>query len=159
MKKFKYLFIALIFSVLLVYLYQNHIYYLIPHNPLDELATDTLATCYLRVNGDIEKRSQNLNNNALIFKYLSDLNLIPVNLKNKTHRDEIFKHDYNNYYSYGLKFGSPTYYVHINEIWLDNPTFMYIGSSRPSFRSGYYKIIDSKFDYMYVNKLINDSEN
>ncbi|SKC85440.1 hypothetical protein [Maledivibacter halophilus] len=158
MKKIKCLFILLIFSILLVYFYENHIYYLIPYNPLDELDSDTLVTCYVRVNGDSKIKSHNPNNNALIFKYLRNLNLRPLNLNKKENRDKFLKHNYNTYYSYKLEFGPPTYYVHIDDIWLDNPTFVYIGSSKLGFRNGYYKIIDSKLDYMYVNELINDSK-
>lgn len=159
MKKIKYLFIVLILLSLLTYLYENHIYYLIPYNPLAELDPDTLITCNLRFNGDSKIKNHNPNNNALIFKYLRDLKLIPLNLDKKINRDKVLKHNYNTYYSYALEFGPPTYYVHIDDIWLDNPTFVYIGSNRFGFRDGYYQIIDSKFDYMYINELINNSQN
>jgi hypothetical protein len=163
MKKFKYLFIVLILFFLLIYFYQNHIYYLIPYNPLEDI-TDNPTSCHFDLNhsnGVSTKASHNLNNNILIFKYFSDLNLIP--LKEKINKEEIYKHKTNIHFSYSFRFSpqtSPTYYyIFIKEIWLDNLSILSIRSNKPGFHNGYYKIIDSKFDYRYVNDLITISQN
>ncbi|MBB6218871.1 hypothetical protein HNQ80_005046 [Anaerosolibacter carboniphilus] len=162
MKKFKYLFSVLLF-VLLIYFYQNHIYYLIPYNPLKGTA-DNPYSCHFDLNysdGVLTKVSHNLNSNTLIFKYFSDLNLIP--LKKAANKEEIFEHKNDIHFSYRFRFGPPTspkyYYIFINEIWLDNLSILSIRSNKPGFHNGYYKIIDSKFDYKYVNDLITNSQN
>ncbi|SHK61500.1 hypothetical protein [Paramaledivibacter caminithermalis] len=162
MKKIKYLFIVLILYVLLANLYQNYIYYLIPYNPLEDI-TDNPYSCHFTINysnDGITNASYNLNTNTLIFKYFSDLNLIP--LKEETNKEEIFKHDNDINFSYRFRFHPPKssayYYITIDEIWLDNLSVLYIRSNKPGFHNGYYKIIDSKFDYKYVNDLINTSQ-
>ena len=48
-------------------------------------------------------------------------------------------------------------YIYISEIYLDDLTIVSIRSNIPKFRNGYYKIIDSKFDYEYINDLITNS--
>lgn len=135
--------------------------YKIPYNPLVELTTDTPSSCYFKEyhsNNMITKSSHNLNNNTLIFKYFSDLNLIP--LKGKANLNEIYKHNNDIYFSYTLKFGPPSdNNVFISEIWLDNLSILSIGSDKPGFRNGYYKIINSKFDYKYAYDLITNSQN
>ncbi|RKD31184.1 hypothetical protein BET03_03390 [Thermohalobacter berrensis] len=162
MKKIKYLFTVLILSVLLVNLYQNYIYYLIPYNPLEDI-TDNPYSCHFTLNysnGGITNASYNLNTNTLIFKYFSDLNLIP--LKEETNKEEIFEHESDINFSYRFRFRPPKpsthYYITIDEIWLDNLSVLFIRSNKPGFHDGYYKIIDSKFDYKYVNDLINTSQ-
>jgi len=86
--------------------------------------------------------------------------LIP--LKKETNKEEIFKHDNDINFSYRLRFRPPKpsayYYITIDEIWLDNLSVLCIRSNKPGFHDGYYKIIDSKFDYKYVNDLINTSQ-
>lgn len=160
MKKFKYLVLVLVLVFLSVYLYQNHIYYKIPYNPLDVI-TDTPYSCHFTLdysNGEWStKASRNLNNNALIFKYFSDLNLTP--LKIESNKEEIFEHKNGINFSYRFRLGPPTYYyIVIDEIWLDNLSILHIRSSKPRSHNGYYKIIDSKFDYKYVNNLITNSQ-
>ncbi|MBU5675906.1 hypothetical protein KQI88_05720 [Alkaliphilus sp. MSJ-5] len=165
MKKFKYIFIALILLFLATFIYQHYIYYKIPYNPLVELDSDTLNGFHFsenhpHPNDTIKKSTHNLNTTTRIFEYFSDLNLVP--LKEKSNWDEIHNHG-DIYYSGMFEFEtSPTRYgteVHINEIWLDNLTILWISSPRPKFKDGYYKIIDDKFDYEYINDLITNSQN
>ena len=153
----------LLLFFLLIYFYQNYIYYKIPYNPLVELITDTPTSCYLKEyhpnNKMIDKSSHNLKSNTLISKYFKDLNLIP--LKKEANRNEIFNHKNDTHFSYMLKIGpSPNYNVFISEIWLDNLSILSIRSDKLGFNNnGYYKIIDTKFDYKYVYDLITNSQN
>ncbi|RKD20889.1 hypothetical protein SAMN02745883_01634 [Caminicella sporogenes DSM 14501] len=161
MKKFKYSALVLIFFLLSFYLYENYIYYKIPYNPLVEFSTVPIG-CKFDINSSKDtvssKINHNLDDNALVFEYFRNLKLIP--LKEKKHKDEIYNHEIDIYYSYVFEFGPPNhYFLIINEIWLDNLTILYISSKKPGFRRGYYKIIDSKFNYKYVNNLIDKSIN
>lgn len=160
MKKFKYLFSIFVLFYLLTNFYQNYIYYKIPYNPLTEFATDNPPSFHFsenHPNDTISKSSHDLNTNTLIFKYFSDLNLIP--LKEKAHWNEIYKHEKDIYFSGMFEFTSPSHSkVFINEIWLDNLTILSIRSDKPGFHNGYYKIIGSKFDYKYINDLITNSQ-
>lgn len=160
-KKIKYLLYVVILFFLLLSLYQNYIFYKIPYNPLTELSIDPPAKFYLTLNGStgttLSKKSYNLDNNAVILKYFSDLNLIP--LKEKRHEDEIYKHETKSYYSCGFRFGDLRYnFIFITEIYLDNLTILSIRSDIPKFKNGYYKIIDSKFDYEYINGILDNSQ-
>lgn len=160
MKRLKYLFYVLILFLLLNF-YQNYIFYRIPYNPLAELSTDIPTKFYLNLNGPngvtLSKSSYNLDDNTLIFDYFEKLNLIP--LKEKRHRDEIYKHDTESYYSCGFRFGDLKYsFVYITEVYLDDLTVLSIRSDIPKFKNGYYKIIDSKFDYEYINSILNSSQ-
>ena len=161
MKKIKYVFIALILLFVLTYIYQNYIYYKIPYNPLVELNSDTPSGFHFKENhhnDTINKSSHDKNINTLILKYFSDLNLVP--LKEKSNRDEIYNHEKDIYYSGMFEFDTtPNYNVFINEIYLDNLTVLRISSFRPGFKDGYYKIINTKFDYEYINNLITKSQN
>lgn len=161
MKKIKFIFIVLILFSLSIYFYQNFIYYKIPYNPLGRFVKDTPSGCDFQEchsNNMIDKFSHNLDNNALIFKYFSSLKLIP--LKEKTNLKEIYKHNTDIYFSYTFNLGPPSYnYVYISEIWLDNLSTLSIRSDSPGFHNGYYKILNSKFDYKYVNGLITNFQN
>lgn len=58
-----------------------------------------------------------------------------------------------------FKFDKPTNFkVFINEIYLDNLTVLSIRSNKPGFNNGYYKIMNNKFDYKYINELITNSQ-
>lgn len=160
MKRIKYIFVVLILISLSVHFYQNYIYYKLPYNPLAELDSDPPISCYFteyRSDSDIIRSSHDLNTNNLVFNYFRDLNLIP--LKKHANRDEIFEHTDDTYFSYMLQFGqSKNYRIFIDEIWPDNLTILNIRSNKRYFPDGYYKIVDSKFDYTYVNDLIINSE-
>lgn len=164
MKKFKlkYVFIAIVLLLLSIFMYQNYIYYKIPYNPLSELDSDTPSGFHFtenhpHPNDTINMSSHNLNTNRLIFKYFSNLNLVP--LKEKSNLDEIHKHEKDIYYSGMFKFDTPSNFkVFINEIYLDNLTVLSIRSNKPGFVNGYYKIMDNKFDYKYINELITNSQ-
>ncbi len=162
MKRIKYLLCILLFVSLLIYFYLNYIYYLIPYNPLNNIG-DNPYSCHFDLNNSdgvsTTKASDNLNNNTLIFKYFSDLNLKPLKKSTNTNREEIFEHKNDINFSYRFRFDPPTYYyIYINEIWLDNLSVLSIRSNKPGLHNGYYKIIDSKFDYKYVNDLITLSQ-
>lgn len=141
-----------------MYFYQNYIYYLIPYNPLDVI-TDNPHSCHFSLHyskGGSTKASYNLDNNTLIFKYFSDLDLIP--LKEETNKELIYEHETDLHFSYRFRFNPSTsstnYRVIIDEIWLDNLSVLFIRSNKPGFHNGYYKIRDSRFDFRYVNDLI-----
>ncbi len=160
MRKLKYLLYAIILFFSLLSFYRNYIFYQIPYNPLVGLTHDTPMSCYFteyHPDDEVTGSSHSLENNTLIFKYFRDLNLIP--LKKEANIDEIFKHTNDIHLSYTLKFdSSPNYvYIYISEIYLDDLTIVSIRSNIPKFRNGYYKIIDSKFDYEYINDLITNS--
>ncbi|WP_202709969.1 hypothetical protein [Sporosalibacterium faouarense] len=71
--------------------------------------------------------------------------------------DEIYKHENDIYYSGMFQFDIPSSFeVYINEIYLDDLTIISIRLNKPGFNNGYYKILDNKFDYEYINKLIID---
>ncbi|MCC5909361.1 MAG: hypothetical protein JJT76_02860 [Clostridiaceae bacterium] len=164
--KFKYVFIGLILLILATFIYQNYIYYKIPYNPLGELNYPDTPTGFhfsennRKLNETISKSTHNLDTTAYIFEYFSDLNLMP--LKSRLKWDEIHN-DGDIYYSGMFQFitSPPTNgaQIHISEIYLDNLTIIRISSPRRKFKDGYYKIIDDKFDYEYINELITNSEN
>ncbi|MBB6218723.1 hypothetical protein HNQ80_004898 [Anaerosolibacter carboniphilus] len=160
MKNFKYVFSILILFYLLTNFYQNYIYYKIPYNPLVEFTKDTPRGFHFsknHPNNSINKSSHNLDTNTLIFKYFSDLNLIP--LKEKAHWNEIHKHEKEIYFSGMFEFVPPANNkIFIDEIYLDNLTIIAIRSDKRGFHDGYYKIIGSKFDYKYINDLITNSQ-
>lgn len=157
----KFLFRGFFLFCILLYLYHHYIYYLIPYNPLVELTTDPPISCDFRLEGPrgtvYSGSNDNLKDHPLIFKYFCDLKIIP--LKEEFHWDEIHGHESDYFYSYHFYFGHPTYsYVFIKEIWLDDLAIFYISSDIPRFKDGYYKMIDGKFDYQYINKLITSKQ-
>jgi hypothetical protein len=78
MKKFKYLFILTISGLLFLFIYQNYIYYTIPHNPISEYEkkpTNFHITINLPQGEHESLKSSDMHTCNLIFKYFSDLNL------------------------------------------------------------------------------------
>lgn len=159
-KLIKYLFIVLILFLLSTSLYENYIFYKIPYNPFIEFATDTLGSFYFSENHPdnvVSKSSHNSNTNEYIFKYFSDLKLIP--LKEDENREEIYEHKKNIYFSGMFRIDSPPYgNIHINEIYLDNLTILRISSDRLGFKDGYYRIKGDKFDYKYIKDLMSKED-
>lgn len=159
MKK-KYILAILLLLSILPNIYQNYIYYKIPTNPLMEINEDNLVKCYFTDDSSdlsIDKSIDNVKNNTLIFEYFCSLKLVPLN--EKRNKDEIYKHLNSTFFSYGFNFENPSYYIFINEIWLDNLTILSIRSNKLNFKEGYYKIIDTEFDYNYINGLFYETKN
>jgi hypothetical protein len=162
MKIFKYLFIALIVFIILIFLYKNYIYYLIPYNPFVEFSEDELKTFRFEEYNSFEPsesvhmKSNNLENNKLIFQYFRNLKLKPV-------RSNIIEEGLNGniVYSMSFTFGAPSYgRIFINDLFLEEPSFFRISFSdnRLKNKEGYYQIIDSEFDLNYIKTLINNGE-
>lgn len=159
LKKVKCLFFLVISLFCSLSIYKNYIFYKIPYNPLVQLSTNSPTSFYFDLNtpdGEtLSKSSHKLEDTALIFKYFNELHLIP--LKEKKHREEIHGDLASSYYSCGFKFNDlKQNFIFINEIYLDDLTILSIRSDIPKIKNGYYKIIDSKFDYKYINSILNN---
>lgn len=162
MKKSKIILILTLLFLLSPSIYKNHIYYLIPRNPIESINFEPLDL-NLRETNDFDEsyyRSNDLNNNIIILNYFKNLDLVPIN--NQTYRNEMYQHSNDNFFSYHFIFlpkNSQKYYrLRIKEIYLDNLSIMYISSNIKRFQNGYYKIRNSKFDYQYINELIKTQE-
>lgn len=157
-RRIKYLFIIAILLLLSICLYKNYIYYKLPYNPISHYATTSNGfhiTKNLTDGTGITLKTHDLNTCNLIFKYFSGLKLVP--LKDKLALDSINKQKNRAYFSCTFGFNELNY-LFVNEIYLNNLNVIYISSNKPGFNRGYYKIIDSKFNYNYVNRLITNSK-
>ena len=159
LKKFKYLFFLVILLFCSLSIYKNYFFYKIPYNPLVQLSTNTPTSFYFDLNtpdGEtLSKSSHKLEDTDLIFKYFTELHLIP--LKEDKHKEEIHGDLTTSYYSCGFKFNDLKQdFIFINEIYLDNLTIISIRSDIPKIKNGYYKIIDSEFNYKYINSILSD---
>ena len=164
--KFKYILIAVILLFGGVLIYQNYLYYIIPHNPLAEIDHEVTPTSFYfsendRNDGETTTVStQELDTTTRIFEYLSNLNLVPLNKKSN---EEKFYSDENIYYSGMFRFKPSSTTdgteVHINEIYIDNLSVLHISSRKRGFEDGYYEIVDDQFDYEYIKELIANSGN
>jgi hypothetical protein len=161
MKRIMYLVLALCIVVLLsVYLYRNFIYYKISFNPIKEYASESLVDFHITKNlpnGEtVNAKCHKSNNCDLVLEYFSNLKLIP--LKDKAALAARSKKGNGAYLTGMLEFNQSREIL-ISDIFIDNPTVLYISSSTPGFkRQGYYKIVGSKFDYNYIYNLIGDIE-
>ena len=158
-RKIKYIFIIAILLFLSICLYKNYIYYKLPYNPISHYATTSngfYITKNLPNGKEISLKTHDLNTCNLIFKYFSGLNLIP--LKNKLALASINKQKYQAYFSCAFGFNNSEN-LFIDEIYINNLNVIYLSSSKSGFNRGYYKIIDSKFNYNYINRLITNSKN
>lgn len=156
------IFFLLVFLVLGVLwnIYDSFIYYLIPYNPLEAIETNSV----LKGKFELFSHSDGLHFRGIedpdelnpIFGYFKGLNIKPITLK--THNKIISKSKCDVMYSFIFWYISPKdnhkYHIRIGEIYIDELTALYIRSSEPRFKTGYYKIIGSKFDYMYFKKLL-----
>lgn len=92
----------------------------------------------------------------LVLEYLCDLKLIP--LKDNKAQKMISDKEHDTYLTGMLKF-TESEEIFIKDIYTDNPTVLYINSANSrSKREGYYKIVDSTFDYNYIFELISETE-
>jgi len=159
MKKYVHLIFLLVLILLSVYIYQNYVFYKIPYNPIAEYSVENLSSFYITKNlsnGEgITIKSNDLDTCNKILKYFRELKLIP--LKNKTASNENFTEEDSIFFTGMLTFGQSDK-VYISDLMLDNLTILYISSSISDFHDGYYKIIDSKFDYNYIFDLIAQAE-
>lgn len=156
MKKIKYLIIVVIVLCLSISLYKNYIYYKIPHNPFDDVDTEIPLKFYFEANNSVDdetKISGDLETSIIAFKYFKNLELLPIK------SDETPEYHQDTYFSGRFKFSeSFEEDIIISDIYLENLTVLYVSSDRPGFKDGYYKIINGKFDYEYINDLMDNKE-
>ncbi|MFT9487402.1 MAG: hypothetical protein ACH0QD_08555 [Tepidibacillus sp.] len=159
MKKFKFLALALVFVFLLVFLYQNYIYYKIPYNPITKYSSENLSSFHITKNlpngEEVSAKTNDLDTSNLILRYFRDLKLMP--LKDKSALDVISKQGNETYFTVMLEFNQSER-LFIKDIFLENLRVLYISSDFSGFHEGYYRIIGSKFDYNYIYDLISNSE-
>jgi len=159
MKRFKYLTLALVLVFLLVFFYQNYVYYKIPYNPINKYSSETLTSFHITKNlpnnEEISKKTHDLNTCKLILKYFSNLQLTPI--KDKLALDALSIQGNETYFTGMLEFNQSEK-IFLKDIFLEDLTVLYISSDTPGFHEGYYKITDSKFDYNYIFDLISNSE-
>lgn len=155
MKKNKYIIIALVCILLSPFLYKYFLYYKIPNNPLVKLSSDAVSCSFTEIKYDPEEYKHHFNYHSLdcsvIFNYLKDLKLKPLKNEDYSSVYDIIKPDY--YYS--IKLSEPDWKYDLNiKLWLKDLSVIYINCNKPGFKSGFYKLIDSEFDYKYLNDLI-----
>ncbi|MFC5604556.1 hypothetical protein [Sporosarcina koreensis] len=158
MRKIKYLTFAIIIVLLSLYLYENFIYYRFPFNPIKEYTSEPNIDFYFSrnlPNGEgITTKCQHANTCGLVLEYLSDLNLMP--LKDNAAQG-MLKYGNVTYFTGMLKFNESDK-IFISDISIDTPNILRIYSPINGFKGGYYKIMDSKFDYNYIYNLTGDTE-
>jgi hypothetical protein len=159
MKSIKYLVFMIGLIFLLVSLYQNFIYYKIPFNPINEFVNESLVHFHITENlpnGEgVNTKCDDPDTCGLILDYFSNLKLIP--LKDKAAREVLSKQGNETYLTGMLEFNQ-SMKILISDIYLDNRTVIRISSPLAGFKGeGYYKIVDSKFDYNYIINLIGDN--
>ncbi|MEK5391440.1 hypothetical protein NSQ59_13830 [Margalitia sp. FSL K6-0131] len=161
MKRFKWLAFGLCIVILLsLYLYQNYIYYKIPFNPIKEYASESLVDFHITKNlpnGEpVNGKCHESKTLGLVLEYFSNLKLIPLKDNDKL---TLSPNKGNGTYLTGMLEFKQSTKIFISDIYIDNPTVLYIGSTTDGFKGkGYYKIVDSKFDYDYIFDLIGDNE-
>lgn len=158
MKIFKYLAFGIIIVILSIALYRNFIYYTIPFNPIKEYASESNFKFYITKNlpdGEgINTSCHDTEACRSVLEYLSNLNLKP--LKDKS-AHELLSYEKNTYFNGMLKF-SESEKIFLSDISVDTPNILHLHSSIPYFKSGYYQIEDSTFDYDYIYELIDNKE-
>ncbi|MFJ7973739.1 hypothetical protein [Psychrobacillus sp. NPDC096389] len=160
MNKIKYLVFAIAIALLSIYLYQNFIYYQIPFNPIKEYVSESMVDFHITQNlpngESVSVKCHEPDTCDLVLEYLSDLKLIP--LKDKKAQKMISDKEHDTYLTGVLKF-TESEEIFIKDIYIDDPTVLYISSANSGFkREGYYKIVDSTFDYNYIFELISKTE-
>lgn len=156
---FRYLFIVLTLSFLLLILYKNEISHKVPLNPLVNYSAESLQSIvleeyHLENNEYKYETSTDSKTNELIFEYFRDLKLKPIKW-DKLEIDDESKLDIR--ISAIFSFGEYSQdRIFINDIFLNNPVYLRISSNNPEFesRAGYYRIIDEEFDYEYIDYLM-----
>ncbi len=157
--KLKWLCIIVVVLVIGTVIYPNYIYYMIPRNPLTKLDSYTLKE--FRIS---EHTSENVNvlkcndisTNNLIYKYIKDLELIPTKERPIYVSEDI-------YYRGKLQFEekdmlSDYYYIIISDLCFNSMDIIHLNSNIRRFPRGYYKILDTEFDYEYIKDLIVNSQ-
>lgn len=161
MKKNKKFFIALIFILFTVFIYKNFVYYVIPSNPLAKSFTTPLFCSVTKQEPDAlgsigkPENVKYINTSALeecsaILEYISSLKLKPLKQKDSGYGSVNL--------TYNIRLSSPEDDLIMIFVWLDDLSTIYIGSDKPDFPEGHYKIVGTKFDYEYINSLIENSD-
>lgn len=159
MKKIKYLFITLTFIFFATIIYQNYIYYTISNNSLSKRSVEPITCSVTDYNPNLSENNsenskfENTSNSkdcSAIFKYLKDLNLKPMKSKDFDYSTMNLRYD--------IRLDSPDNDNLTILVWLDDLSSIYIDSEKPDLPRGYYKIINSEFNYKYINNLIANSE-
>ncbi len=157
--KLKWLSIIIIILVIGTFIYQNYIYYMIPKNPLVKLDSYTLKEFWID-----EHTSENVNvlkcndisTNNLIYKYIKDLELIPTKERSIYVSEEIY---YRGQFEFEEKdMLSDYYYITISDLCSKSMDIIRLSSNIRRFPKGYYKILDTEFDYEYIKDLIDNSQ-
>lgn len=160
MKKVKYLVIAIGVIILTVYIYNNFIYYKVPFNPITEYANESLVDFHITKNLDngekISSYSHDPDTNDAILEYFSSLKLTPLTDKDAR---KVFSDNGNKSYITGMLKFKQSGEIFISDIFIENPNVIYISSPIDEFKGeGYYKFVDSKFDYKYIINLIDNTK-
>lgn len=160
MKKMKYVVLFIVVLLLSFYIYKSFIYYAIPYNPIKEYESESLVdfhfTKHLPNGESVVVKCQDTNNCDESLKYLSELKLVP--LKQKAALKKFSKQEDTTHFTGVLEFDQHNMIL-ISDILAGNPTFLRFSSNITGFKEGYYKIVDSDFNYNYIFDLLNDNTN
>lgn len=158
MKKWKMVSFMLVIALLSIYLYKSDIYYRIPFNPIEEHAAASGTKVYLTKNlpdgNETSVKCEDASTCDRVMEYISGLNLVPVKEK-KAHNLLTYKGK--TYYTGMLKVNKSDN-IFLSDISEDTPNILHIASSIPGFKSGYYQVKDSTFDYDYLFDLMSTGE-
>lgn len=155
MKKNKYVVLALACILLSPFFYKYYLNYVIPYNPLakiDSKATSCSVSKFEKSSyNPVNMSSSHMYDCSVIYNYLSNLKLKPLKYNNYSTNYDILKADYR----YLLNFPQPDLYEDLSIfVWKKDLSIIYIDSNNAGFKDGYYKIVDSEFDYEYINELV-----
>lgn len=132
---------------------------MVPYNPIKEYASESLVDFHFTKNlpnGESDSvKCQDTNTCDEALKYLSELKLVP--LKQKAALERFSNQERSTYFTGALEFEQYDVIL-ISDILASNPTYLYFSSQITGFKGGYYKIVDSTFDYDYLYELINKTE-
>lgn len=158
MKKMKYTAFAIVIVLLSIYLYKSFIYFTIPFNPIEEYASESQVDFFITKNlpdGDgVNAKCKDENTCGKVLEYLSELKLKP--LKDKVAQEKL-NYENTTYFSGALKLDDSEL-IFISDISVDTPNILRMSSSITGFKSGYYEVVDSEFDYDYIYNLISKNE-
>lgn len=158
MKKWKIISFMLVIALLSIYLYKSDLYYRIPFNPFEEYVAQSDTKVYMTKNlpdgNESSVKCEDTSTCDRIMEYLSGLNLVP--LKDKKAYD-LLMFDGKTYYTGMLKLNESDK-IFLSDISEDTPNILLITSSIPEFKSGYYQVKDSTFDYDYLFDLMSEEE-
>lgn len=142
--------ILIILIFLSIFIYNNYIYYKIPYNPIAKYSPNDPSSFSIEkrfTNGESSMMftKRNSKYNKIILEYFSNLELVPIKNMNIS-LDQI-------YFINFIEFDFSKYII-IRNIFIENLNIIYISSNIDGLNSGYYKIINSEFDYEFIYKQI-----